>query len=81
MNKFRLNEDTLKTIQATTGMDASFISKSDVSVIERNIENKTGKKLQPVISLAGLNPRGSVYLMFKRFFTEEEIDSRLAAIK
>lgn len=81
MNKFRLNVDTLKTIQATTGMDASFISESDVSVVERNIEKKTGKKLQPAISLAGLNPRGSVYLMFKRFFTNEEIDGKLAAIK
>lgn len=81
MNKFRLNEDTLKTIHATTGMDASFISKSDVSVVERNIEKKTGKKLQFAISLAGLNPRGSVYLMFKRFFTNEEIDNKLASIK
>lgn len=81
MIKFRLNEDTLKNIHATTGMDASFISESDVSIVERNIEKKTGKKLEPAISLAGLNPRGSVYLMFKRFLTNEDIDSKLAAIK
>lgn len=81
MNDFRLNEDTLRTIQATTGMDASFISESDISVIDCNIEKKTGKTLEPAISFAGLNPRGSVYLMFKRFFTSKEIDEQLAAIK
>lgn len=81
MAAFRLNEDTQKAIRTSTGMDTSFISKTDVDIVDQNIERHTGKKLTPAVSLAGIIPRGSVYLMFNRLFTNKEIDSKLAAVK
>lgn len=62
-------------------MDAMTIARTDVSVIDANIEKKTGKPLTPAVTIGNLTSRGSVYLMFKRFFSKEEIDTRLDRIK
>lgn len=76
-----MNTNTMRTIHAGTGMEASDISQSDISVVDDNIEKFTGRRLEPATSFAGLSPRGSVYLMFKRFFTRQEIDEKLLSIR
>lgn len=81
MKSFELNRESLQSIHNLTGMDAMTIARTDVSVIDTNIEKRTGKKLKPAISIGNLSSRGSVYLMFKRFFSKEEIESQLDKIK
>lgn len=81
MKSFRLNHNTLASIKASTGLDASTISSSDISVIDETIEKHTGKSLTPSLSLGGIHPRGSVYLMLDRLFTREYIDRQLNRIK
>lgn len=62
-------------------MDAMTIARADVSEIDANIEKKTGKTLIPAIAIGNLISRGSVYLMFRRFFSRAEIDRQLDKIK
>lgn len=62
-------------------MDAKTIARTDVSEVDANIERKICNILKPTFSIGNLTSRGSVYLMFKRFFSKEEIDSQLARIK
>lgn len=81
MKSFELNSESLRSIHKLTGMDAMSIAHADVSVIDTNIEKKIGSVLKPAFSIGSLTSRGSVYLMFKRFFSKEEIDSRLDKIK
>lgn len=80
MNRFRLNGKTLKSILADTGMDESFIANADTTLIDQHIEKHKKTKLKPALSIGNQSARGSVYLMFKRFFTKEEINSGIAAI-
>lgn len=81
MKGFRLNKETLRSIQASTGMDAAVISHSDISDIEMNIENRIGSPLKPAVSVGGLSPRGSVYLMFNRLISSSQINKALRSIK
>ena len=80
MRRFRLNNRTKKSIHASTGMSTDFISMTDIDMIDSNIESRIGKKLTFSTVIGGLIPRGSVYLMFQRFFSREEIDRRLSKI-
>ncbi len=77
---FKLNSKTKESIHASTGMNVDFIANSDIETIDNKIESKIGKKLSFSTTIGGLIPRGSVYLMFKRFFTKEEIERKLAKI-
>ena len=81
MFSFLLNKATKDAIKVATGLDASAISGSDISVIEETIERRTNTTLEEAISIGGLQPRGSVYLMLHRFFTAKEVDARLEKIK
>lgn len=81
MKKFRLNNDTMQRIFADTGMKVNEIASSDVLAVDACIEDRSGKHLRPAVDMAGLNPRGSVYLMFNRFFTKEDIDKAIARIR
>jgi hypothetical protein len=81
MKQFKLNNQTLATIKASTGLDASTISDSDISVVDKTIENRMGQPLTPSVSLGGIQPRGSVYLMLDRLFTGEYINRQLNKIK
>lgn len=81
MKRFELNSESLRSIHNLTGMDAMSIAHADVSVVDTNIEKKIGAPLKPAFSIGNLTPRGSVYLMFKRFFSEEQINSQLDKIK
>ncbi len=80
MSMFKLNNKTKESIYTSTGMDVDFIAKADIETIDSNIESHIGKKLSFSTTIGGLLPRGSVYLMFKRFFTKEEIDQKLSKI-
>lgn len=81
MKQFRLNHRTLASIKASTGLDASAISNSDISVVDETIEKHTGQPLTPSVSLGGIQPRGSVYLMLDRLLTSDYINSQLNKIK
>lgn len=81
MSNFRLNTATLRSIKTATGIDAETISTSDVSVIDEAIAKRTGKTLEPSLSVGGLKPRGSIYLMFNRLFTPNEINKEISRIK
>ncbi len=81
MLDFRLNKETLDNIKTVTGFDSKVISTTDVLTIDENIEKQSGKKLQPVLSIGGILPRGSVYLMFNRLFTSNDINKGLNRIK
>lgn len=81
MNTFKLNPISLKYIHADTGMDGRFIANADTSVIDRNIEKRSGSKLKPALFIGNISPRGSVYLMLKRFFTDNFINGKLKKIK
>ncbi len=81
MGKFRLNNRTKSEIYSSTGMDSDFIANADVSVIDSRIENLHHTKLKPATLIGGLLSRGSVYLMFKRFFTKTEIEQQLSRIR
>lgn len=81
MKPFRLNIHTLDSIKATTGLDAATISNSDVSAVDKSIERRTGQTLSPSLSIGGILPRGSVYLMLNRLFTSSYINSQLNKIK
>ena len=80
MRRFRLNNRTKESIHASTGMSTDFISMTDIDMIDSNIESRIGKKLTFSTVIGGLIPRGSVYLMFQRFFSREEIDRKLSKI-
>lgn len=80
MNRFRLNLESQRFIQSDTGMDCSLIANSDVAVIDKNIEKHTDAVLKPALSVGNISPRGSVYLMLKRFFTDSKINEKLAKI-
>lgn len=81
MKSFELNRESLRSIHNLTGMDAMTIARTDVSVIDTNIEKRNGIKLRPAIAIGNLTSRGSVYLMFKRFFSKAEIESKLDKIR
>lgn len=81
MLRFRLNSKTKKDIHSSTGMDVDFIANNDVKVIDSNIESYTDKHLKPATNIGGLLSRGSVFLMFGRFFTNNEIERQLSKIK
>lgn len=81
MEKFKLNTKTKLDIHSSTGMDANFIANADVSVIDSRIEKLHHTKLKPATKIGGLLSRGSVYLMFQRFFTHNEIEQQLSKIK
>ena len=80
MKMFKLNNRTKESIHAGTGMNTDFISNSDIDKIDSNIESLIGKKLTFSTVIGGLISRGSVYLMFERFFTRKEIDRKLSKI-
>lgn len=80
MKKFKLNAKTLKSILVDTGMDESFIANADTALIDHHIEKLKKTKLTPALTIGNLSARGSVYLMFKRFFTKKEINSGIMAI-
>lgn len=77
---FKLNNKTKESIYASTGMKADLIANTDIEIIDSNIESRIGKKLTFSTLVGGLIPRGSVYLMFERFFTSKEIDKKLSNI-
>lgn len=77
---FKLNNKTKESIYASTGMKTDFIANADIDKIDSNIESRIGKKLTFSTVIGGLLPRGSVYLMFERFFTSKEIDKKLSNI-
>lgn len=77
---FKLNNKTKESIYASTGMKADLIANTDIDIIDSNIESRIGKKLTFSTLVGGLIPRGSVYLMFERFFTSKEIDKKLSNI-
>lgn len=81
MLRFRLNSKSKKGIHSTTGMDADIIANTDVNVIDSNIESYADVELKPATKIGGLLSRGSVYLMFQRFFTNNEIEHQLSKIK
>lgn len=81
MKKFRLNISTLNSIRKETGMDAKDIASDDISSVEANIEKRNGCRIVPAVTMDGLSPRGSVYLMFNRFFTKKEIDHQIDNIR
>lgn len=81
MKQFRLNDRTVARIKASTGLDASTISDSDIGAVDKAIERRTRRILSPALSIPGIQPRGSVYLMLNRVFTAKEIDSNLNKIK
>lgn len=81
MRKFELNKDSIRYIQSDTGMDRSFIANSDTSVIDKNIEKHINATLRPDLIVGNISPRGSVYLMLRRFFTERFVNSKLAKIR
>lgn len=80
MRSFKLNNKTKESIHANTGMSTDFISNTDIDKIDSNIESRIGKKLTFSTVIGNLIPRGSVYLMFNRFFSREEIDRKLSGI-
>lgn len=73
MKKFRLNISTLNCIRKETGMDAKDIASDDISSVEANIEKRNGCHLVPAVTMDGLSPRGSVYLMFNRFLQRRKL--------
>lgn len=77
---FKLNKETKKSVYASTGMDVDFIAKADINTIDTNIEARIHKKLSFSTFIGGLLPRGSVYLMFKRFITGKEVERKLSKI-
>lgn len=81
MLRFRLNSKTKKDIHSATGMDVDFIANTDVDTIDSNIESYADACLKPATKIGGLLSRGSVYLMFQRFFTNNEIEHQLSRIK
>lgn len=81
MINFRLDRETLENIETATGFDSKVISDTDVFTIDKNIEKLSGKRLQPALSIGGLLPRGSVYLMFNRLFTSHDINKGIDRIK
>lgn len=81
MMNFRLNNKTKRTISSTLGIDFDTLAKTDIDVIDKQIEERNNVRLKPAINLGGLSPRGSVYLMFERLITREEIDNGLSKIK
>lgn len=81
MSRFKLNKDSIRFIQSDTGMDSSFIANSDTAVIDNLIEKYINTKLKPNLNVGNISPRGSVYLMLKRFFTECFVNSKLNKIK
>ena len=80
MRSFKLNNRTKESIHVGTGMSTDFIANTDIDMIDSNIESRIGKKLTFSTVIGGLIPRGSVYLMFQRFFSREEIDRKLSKI-
>ncbi len=81
MARFKLNNKTKSDIHSATGMNTDYIANADVSVIDERIESFTHAKLKPATSIGGLLSRGSVYLMFRRFFTQDEIERQLSKIR
>lgn len=81
MLKFRLNSKTKNDIRSSTGMDVDFIANNDVHVIDSKIESFNDTHLKPATKIGGLLSRGSVFLMFQRFFTNSEIERQLSKIK
>lgn len=77
---FKLNNKTKESIYASTGMKADFIANTDIDKIDSTIESRIGKKLTFSTAIGGIISRGSVYLMFERFFTSKEIDRKLSKI-
>lgn len=80
MNKFRLNNESERFIHADTGMDSTFIAKSDIATVDKNIEDYTDAVLKPSLTVGHVSPRGSVYLILKRFFTQSEINAGITKI-
>ena len=54
-------------------MDAKDIASDDISSVEANIEKRNGCHLVPAVTMDGLSPRGSVYLMFNRFLQRRKL--------
>lgn len=77
---FKLNNKTKESIHASIGMKTDFIANADIEKIDSNIESRIEKKLTFSTTIGGLISRGSVYLMFERFFTAKEIDRKLSKI-
>lgn len=78
---FKLNDKTKASINRTLGMDYNTLISLDVEEIDRHIEKRTGKKLSLSSSFGNLVNRGSLYIYFNRFFTEEGIEKKLKSIK
>ncbi len=81
MMGFKLNKRTLNSIRTVTGLDSTVIANTDIMKIDKAIESRNKRSLKPALSLGGIQPRGSVYLMFDRLFTSKEIEQGLAEIK
>jgi len=80
MKEFKLNIKTAESIFKTTGLSLDEIANADVLTVDDAIQTKIDRKLTPAVDLGGLQPRGSVYLMFKRFLTKNDIDKGISAI-
>lgn len=81
MKGFKLNKRTLDSVRAVTGLDSTVIANTDIMKIDKDIEKRNKKSLKSALTLGGLQPRGSVYLMFDRLFTSKEIEQGLAEIR
>ncbi len=81
MKGFKLNKRTLDSVRAVTGLDSTVIANTDIMKIDKDIEKRNKKSLKSALTLGGLQPRGSVYLIFDRLFTSKEIEQGLAEIR
>lgn len=78
---FTLSDESKETIKKYTGMSADDISKMDTEKVDRNIEEKIGKKLKLGEEIdSRLIGRGSVYIFLHRILGLDFVNNELAKI-
>ena len=75
-----LNSYTRKTLSKRLGKSYDEMLQMSAEDLDALIESRIGKKLTPAFSLKNMVNRGSVYLFFNRFASQNDIDRQLAKI-
>lgn len=77
-----MKEETLAAIEAHVGIAPSQIAEMDWDDIDKHIESKINKKLDyDDCADQRVPPRGSVFLMLRRFINPVDIDKRITRMK
>ncbi len=80
MEKFRLNEESKKSIEKKTGLTFEELISKDAETIDSIIEDRIGKKLKNRYRIGNYIARGSVYIFLNRLIGKKDIDSVLSKI-